>query len=96
MEQVIVDDARYTRMMRPTAREMGLGRVLLITRRAINESMPKVRLELDARDVRRFQATLSSRCGIVFTQTIPRSVDLGEIIRREAIARSEAHVHQRP
>ena len=95
MEQVIVDNAQYTRMMRPAAREMGLGRVLLITRRAINESMPKVRLELDARDIRQFQATLSSRCGIVFTQTIPRSVDLGEIIRREAIARSEAHVHQR-
>jgi cytidylate kinase len=92
--QVILDNAEYTRMMRPIARELGLGRVLLITRRAVPEAMPKANLELDDKDVRQFQAVLSNHCSIVFTQTIPQGHDLAEIIRKEVIARGETNVHQ--
>lgn len=91
--QVIVDDAQYTRKMRLVARGKGLGRVLLITSRPVREAMPKVELELDDKDVRQFQATLSNECGIVFTETIPQGVDLAEIIRKEVIERGEANVN---
>ena len=90
--QVVLDDTQYTRMMRPIARELGLGRVLLITRRAVPEAMPKVNLELDGKDVRQFQAVLSNHCGIVFTQTIPQGRDLAEIIRKEVIVRGGTDV----
>ena len=94
--QVIVDDANYTRMMRSTARGLGLGRVLLITQHPVREAMAKIELVLNARDVRQFQAILSERCGITFIETIPRSRDLAKILRQEVIARGGAHVHQRP
>lgn len=92
--QVILDNAQYTRMLRPLARKLGLGRVLLITRSAVPEAMPKVGLELSDRDVRQFQATLCNHCSIVFTQTIPEGQDLAEIIRKEVVARGETNVHQ--
>lgn len=92
--QAILDDAQYSRMLRPLARSRGLGRVLLITRTPIHEAMPKVGLELDDRDVRQFQAVLSKHCSIVFTETIPQGLDLAEIIRKEVIQRGgEFHVH---
>jgi ABC-type taurine transport system ATPase subunit len=94
--QAILDNAQYTRMLRPLARERGLGRVLMVTRTSIPEAMPKVNLELDDRDVRQFQAGLSKHCGIVFTKTIPQGLDLAEIIRKEVIQRGgEFHVHSR-
>lgn len=93
--QVILDDAQYTRMLRLIAKELGLGRVLLISRSAVSEAMPKVNLRLDEKDVRQFVATLSNHCNIVFTETIPEGQDLAEIIRREVIKRGESHVHQR-
>jgi len=92
--QVILDNAQYTRMLRPLARELDLGRVLLITRSTVPEAMPKVSLELNDKDVRQFQAALSNHCDIVFTQTIPEGRDLAEIIRKEVIARGEADVYQ--
>lgn len=92
--QVILDNAQYTRMMRPIARGLGLGRVLLITHSAVSEAMPRVALELNDKDVRQFLATLSNHCGIVFTQTIPEGKDLADIIRKEVIMRGETHVHQ--
>jgi MoxR-like ATPase len=92
--QVILDNAQYTRMMRPIARGLGLERVLLITRSAVSEAMPKVNLELNDKDVRQFQAALFNHCNIVFTQTIPEGRDLAEIIRREVIARGETNVHK--
>jgi len=91
---VVLDNAQYTRMLRPIARRLGLGRVLLITHSAVSEAMPKVTLELNDKDVRQFLATLSDHCGIVFTQTIPEGKDLAEIIRKEVIMRGETHVHQ--
>lgn len=94
--QVILDNVQYTRMMRPAARELNLGRVLLVTRRAVPEAMPQVNLELNDKDIRQFQATLYSQCDIVFTQTVPEGHDLGQIIRKEAIARGGANVYQRP
>lgn len=93
-KHVILDDAQYTRMLRPIARRLGLGRVLLITRSAVSEAMPKVTLELNDKDVRQFLATLSNHCSIVFTQTVPEGKDLAEMIRREVILRGETHVHQ--
>lgn len=77
-EQVIIDDADYTRMMRPLARALGVQRVLLITERPIDEAMPKIGLALDVRDVAQFQARLSQSCGITFIETMPEGEDLGE------------------
>jgi cytidylate kinase len=92
--QVILDNAQYTRMMRPVARQLGLRRVLLIARSAVAEAMPRVNLELNDKDVRQFQAALSNHCNIIFTQTIPEGLDLAEIIRREVIARGETDVYR--
>lgn len=91
---VILDDAQYTRTLRSVARRLGLGRTLLVTHIAVSEAMPKVTLELNDRDIRQFLATLSSQCGIVFTQTIPEGRDLAAIIRREVVIRGEADVYQ--
>lgn len=93
-EQVVLDNAQYTRILRPLVRDLELGRVLLVTRGAVSEAMPKAALELTDKDVRQFQATLSKHCGIVFTQTIPQGQDFGEIIRREVIARGGTNVDQ--
>jgi cytidylate kinase len=91
-DQVIVDDAHYSRTMRLDARAKGLKRVLLITSRPVREAMPKVELQLDEKDVRQFQAVLANHCDIVFTETIPQGVDLAEIIRKEVIERGESDV----
>lgn len=89
---VVLDDAEYSRALRPQARDLGLGRVVLITESAIRESMPKVELVLTAHDVHQFCAALSEHCGIALTHTLPEGLDLGEILRRETIARGETHV----
>ncbi len=90
--QVVLDDAAYDRMLRPLARELALGRVILVSERPVREAMPKVELQLDVHDVRQFCANLSERCGIPLVNTLPDGLDLGEILRRELIARGEAHV----
>jgi len=92
--QVVLDDAEYSRALRPLARSLGLGRVLLITETPVREAMPKVELTLNAHDVHQFCANLSERCGISLIHTLPEGFDLGEILRREVIARGEAHVSE--
>ena len=94
MSQVILDDAEYSRMLRPLARSRSLGRVLLITRTAVKEAMPQALLKLDAKDVRRFQRVLSDYCGIVLTETIPEGTDLTQILHTEVIKRGEAYVNR--
>ena len=91
-KQVIVDNAEYSRLLRPLARSLRLGRVLLITNVPVEDTMPKVRLELNTRDVNQFCAVLSERCGISFVHTIPQGEDLAQILRQEVVARGEAHV----
>lgn len=92
--RVALDNAQYTRMLRPLARSRGLGRVLMITRSPIPEAMPKVNLELNDADVRRFQAVVAEHCQIVFTETVPQGLDLAEIIRKEVIQRGgDLHVN---
>jgi len=93
---VVVDDADYSRLLRPLARDLGVGRVLLVTRSEIRETMPKIELTLSQRDVQQFCTTLSDKCGISLLRTLPEGHDLGEILRKEAIARGASHVHQRP
>jgi len=94
-QQVIVDNAEYSRMMRPLARSLALGRIILISRHPIREAMPQLELTLNPKDVRQFQAVLSDRCDITFIETIPAGEDLAEILRQEVIARGETYVHQR-
>lgn len=89
---VVMDDAEYTRMLRPLARSMNLGRVVLITRGRIAEAMPSVQLQLTEKDVRQFQAGLAKYCNITFTKTVPTGVDLSSIIREEVIRRGESDV----
>lgn len=87
---VVLDNAEYTRMLRPLARSLDLGRVVLLTRQRITEAMPCVQLELTEKDVLQFQAMLSKHCDITFTRTTPIGVDLSNIIREEVIKRGEA------
>ncbi len=91
-EQVIVDDAAYSRMMRPLARELNLGRVVLLTRLAVSDPMPAAGLQLDARDVQQVLHVLWERALVEFTATNPAGTDLGQILRAEAIARGGCHV----
>lgn len=92
--QVILDDAQYTRSLRLIRKELELGRVVLVTRAPVSEAMPRAALSLDDKDVRQFQATLSNRCNIAFTQTLPDGRDLGEMIRREVIELGRSHAHR--
>lgn len=91
---VILDNAQYSRMLRPIARSMSLGRVLLITRNRIAEAMPRVQLEITEKDVRQFQAVLAKECRILFIETLPVGLNLSTIIREEVIKRGVRHVHQ--
>jgi MoxR-like ATPase len=92
--QVVLDDAQYNRTMRPEARALGLGRVILITETPISEAMPRFELVLDERDVSQFTRALSDYCDIIFTATVPEGTDLARIIRREVVKRGENNVHQ--
>lgn len=84
---VVVDDAAYTRLMRPTAQLLDLGRVILVTKRAISDPMPRAEIRLTERDVRQFLHNLYTHCGISFTHTMPTGMDLGRIIRHEVVAK---------
>jgi len=90
--QVVLDDAQYDRMLRPLARDLCLGRVILITEAPVRETMPRIELALGIHDVHQFCVNLSERCGIGLIHTLPEGLDLGEILRRELVARGEAHV----
>jgi hypothetical protein len=90
---VALDNAKYTRMLRPRARSKGLGRILLITRQRITEAMPCLQLELTEKDVLQFQAVLAKYCNITFTKTTPRGVNLSSILYEEVIQRGVSDVH---
>jgi len=92
--QVILDDAAYTRLLRPLARERQLGRVVLVTRQPVQETMPKARLVLESRDVRQACKAWAEHCGISLLKTIPEGEDLWAILRNELIARGEENVNQ--
>jgi ABC-type cobalamin/Fe3+-siderophores transport system ATPase subunit len=85
-EQVIIDDAHYTRMMRPRARELEIARVVLFSPRPAADPMPGAELRLDAHDIQQIMHTLYERCGFEFSVE-PQGTDVGEILRAEAIAR---------
>jgi hypothetical protein len=88
--QVIIDDAIYDRVMRTKASQLGIGRVLLIsTIPVLEEAMPKVKLELGAKDIIQFQANLAKFCNITFLHTVPSGTNLTQILLRELIARGE-------
>ncbi len=91
---VILDDAEYTRLMRPTAQLLRLGRVILLTRHPVQESMPKVELRLTDRDVAQFLHNLHVHCGLPLIVHDPHGTDLAQIIRAEAIARGGTHVNR--
>lgn len=90
---VIVDDAEYTRLMRPTAQLLGLGRVILITRTPVRDPMPRAEIQLTERDVRQALHNLYTQCGIQFVATCPEGTDLAQIIRAEVISKGGDHVN---
>ena len=88
--QVIIDDAVYDRVLRTRARELGLGRVLLIsTSPVFEEALPKIKLVLGEKDVIQFQANLDKFCNITFIHTIPSGTNFTQILLKELIARGE-------
>lgn len=88
---VILDDAEYTRLMRPTAQLLNLGRVILVTRTPVHDPMPRADIRLVERDVGQFLHNLYTHCGISFVASDPKGTDLSQIIRAEVIARGETH-----
>jgi hypothetical protein len=91
-EQVVLDDAKYARAMRPLCRERNLGRMILLTEQPVREAMARVELCLQPRDVLQFRKNLSNHCGIDFIATVPEGTDLGEMLRREAVERGRRNV----
>jgi hypothetical protein len=85
-EQVIVDSALYTRMMRPKAREFDIKRVLVFSSRPASDPMPCVELRLNVHDIQQIMHTLYERLGIEFNNE-PQGTDVGEILRAEIISR---------
>lgn len=90
---VIVDDAEYTRLMRPTAQMLGLGRVIVITCTPVRDPMPRAEIRLADKDVRQALHNLYTHCGIQFLATTPTGTDLSQIIRTEVIAKGGEYVH---
>jgi len=89
---VIVDDAKYSRLMRATAQILGLGRVILVTETPVKDPMPRAEIRLTEKDVRQFLHNLYTHCGIQFTASDPGGTDLFQIVRAEVIARGGGHV----
>jgi hypothetical protein len=88
--QVIVDDAQYDRSIRIKAHQLELGRILLISTAPVSEeAMPKLKLELEDKDLLHFQACLAKYCDITFLYTIPEGHSFSDILLKEIIARGE-------
>lgn len=88
---VVVDGEDYTRLMRPVAMMQQFKRVIVIGRRPPSDPMPMVRLELNERDVRKFQNNLiRSRIMESFLAN-HQGVDLGKILRDEAVVRGREY-----
>lgn len=95
-KNVVIDNAEYTRLMRPIAQFLNLGRVIVVTRRPVSDPMPRAEVKLGEKDVRQFLHNLYTHCGVSFNLTKPRGTDLARIIRAEVIAKGGQHVNQRP
>ncbi len=89
-DNVIVDNADYTRLMRPMKKKLGLGRVILVTSTAVRDPMPRAEIKLTEKDVKQALHNLYKYCGVSFTKTDPHGPDLARIIRAEVVARGGA------
>lgn len=86
-ENVVVDNAEYTRLMRATAQALGIRRVIVVTQNPVRDPMPRAEIQLVERDVRQFLHNLYTYCGIEFIATDPVGTNLAQILRAEVIAR---------
>jgi hypothetical protein len=89
---VLVDDAQYTRLMRPVVRLLRLRRVILLTRRPVADPMPRAEIRLTEKDVNQFLHNLFEYCSISFVASEPNGTDLAQIIRAEVVARGGTYV----
>jgi ABC-type phosphate transport system ATPase subunit len=87
--QVIVDDAAYTRLIRPIARELRLGRVILVMRQPPPDPMPHAEVSLGTRDVGQFRRNLYRHQVLSEFLTEAEGTDLEKILRDEAVRRGE-------
>lgn len=92
MENVVVDDAEYTRLMRATAQVLGIGRVIVVTQTPVKDPMPRATIQLTERDVRQFLHNLYAHCGIEFVASSPTGTNLAQMLRAEVIARGGDNV----
>ena len=86
-ENVVVDDAEYTRLMRATAQVLGIGRVIVVTRTPVRDPMPRAVIQLNERDVRQFMHNLYAHGGIEFVASSPSGINLAQMLQAEVIAR---------
>ena len=91
-ENVVVDDAEYTRLMRATAQVLGIGRVIVVTQTPVKDPMPRAAIQLTERDVRQFLHNLYTHCGIEFVSSNPTGTNLAQMLRAEVIARGGDNV----
>lgn len=89
---VVLDDAEYTRLLRPVAQARKLGRVILLTRHPVRDPMPRAQIRLTERDVAQFQHNLYIHCGISFYASTPKGTNLAQIIHAEVVARGGTDV----
>lgn len=92
-EQVVIDGQEYSRIMRLTATELRVGRVVVLSRRPPRDVMPTVEISLTERDVKQFQRNLIVNGVLQSFITDVTGTDLSEILRKEAIARGERQCH---
>jgi ABC-type cobalamin/Fe3+-siderophores transport system ATPase subunit len=90
-QNVVVDGEEYTRLMRATAQYLGLKRVVVLTRQPPRDPMPRTQITLDEHDVKQFQHNLTKYGVIQSSKTDAEGIDLGQILRAEAIKRGEAN-----
>ena len=90
--KVIIDGEEYSRLMRPIVMLNEIKRVVVIMRRSPKDPMPSVEIILTEHDIKQFQHNLTKHGVITSFVTDAEGTDLGQILRKEAIARGEYYV----
>lgn len=87
--RVVLEGCAYNRLMRPAAEDKGITRLVLLLRQPPKDRMPCADLELCARDVHQFEHNLTHNGVLASIRGEYDTLDLGYILRNEAIIRGD-------
>lgn len=91
--QAVLDGPEYSRALRPQVQQRGLRRVIIVLRQPPADPMPRAELTLTERDVGQFRGTLTRHHVITHFTLTAEGLDLGRILRQEAIEQGGRSPH---